>query len=289
MDYIGNVIRPPSEADSIILQVTVGCSYNKCTFCGAYKEVHFSIKARETILEDLKYASQYCKNIQRLFLADGDVLSLSMKRLRDLLGLIKLHLPWVSHVSCYSTARALSHKSERELDELKSLGIKRVYMGLESGSDHVLEMINKGTTAAQMIAAAEKLRKVKIFSSVTVLLGAGGVSHSQLHAVKSGEVLQQMAPNQIAALTLMILENTPLGHLVESGEFQLPSPDNILRELRTILLNLGETRCQFHSNHASSYLMLAGRLPKDKAKMLYYIDEALRGTISKTPEILRRL
>ncbi len=289
MDYIGNVIRPPSEADSIILQVTVGCSYNKCNFCGAYKDLPFTIKHRDVVVKDLKYAQQYCTNLNRLFLADGDVLTLSMKRLRDLFCLIKQHLPWVNHVSCYGTARAISHKTEKDLYELKSLGLKRVYMGLESGSDLILKNISKGTTATQMIEAAQKLRKIKIFSSVTVLLGIGGTAHSQLHAVETGKVLQKMVPNQIAVLTLMILENTPLAKLLDKGEFTLPSPRLILKELRDILLNLGETRCQFHTNHASSYLMLAGRLPKDKAKMLHYIDETLNGRVSTTPEIMRRL
>lgn len=289
MDYIGNIIRPPSEANSIILQVTVGCSYNKCTFCGAYKDLPFKIKNNSTVEKDLVYANQHCKHINRLFLADGDVLSLSMKRLKKLLSLIKEYLPWVNHISSYATAKALHHKSEPDLLELKSLGINRVYMGLESGSDEVLNKMNKGTTAIQMIEAAQKLKNAKIFSSVTVLLGLGGTVHSKLHAEQSGKVLQKMAPNQIAVLTLMILPNTPLANLLARGEFHLPSPRDILLELKDMLINLGDIRCQFHANHASSYLMLAGRLPKDKEKMLHYINEALCGRISTTPELLRRL
>lgn len=289
MDYVGNIIRPPSEADSIILQVTVGCSYNKCTFCGAYKDVSFQIKDSQTIIDDLLFASNHCHKQKRLFLADGDVFSLSSKRLRRLLLLIKAHLPWVNRISSYATARSIRHKTVDDLMELKSLGLNRVYTGLESGSDTVLKNINKGETAHSMIQAAQKLRAAQLFFSTTVLLGIGGDKLSIEHAIQTGKVLQEMSPNQVAVLTLMVLDNTPLAQQLNNGGFHLPSPRNILRELKELVSSLGDIRCQFHANHASSYLMLAGRLPKDKAEFMYYIEEAINGEIATTPEFLRRL
>jgi hypothetical protein len=156
MEYVGHVIRPPSEADSIILQVTVGCSYNKCTFCGAYKDISFTIKDEATIIQDLQFAGQYCRRQHRVFLADGDVLILSQKRLIRLFQLIHHYLPWISRISLYGNARAIRSKSHENLQELKALGLDRVYMGLESGCNEILQSIRKGESAETMIAAATK-------------------------------------------------------------------------------------------------------------------------------------
>lgn len=289
MNYIGNIIRPPSEADSIILQVTVGCSHNKCTFCGAYKDVSFSIKDREQVREDLAFAQKYCGLQNRVFLADGDVLTLPQARLVELFSMINKYLPWVNKISSYATARSIRSKSIADLCELKKRGLGRVYLGLESGSDNVLQTVCKGSTAEDMISAAEKLRSAQLFFSVTVLLGLGGEAMSTEHATATGKVLERMAPHQIAVLTLMVLENTPLWSEMESGNFTLPSPHTMLKELAQILEQLGNIRCQFHANHASSYLPLSGRLPKDKPALIQCINEALNGTIPITPEFHRRL
>lgn len=289
MQYVGNVIRPPSEANSIILQVTVGCSYNKCTFCGAYKDICFSVKSFDTVQEDLEFAARHCKHQRRLFLADGDVLILSQKKLIALLDAIRATLPWINRISLYGNARAVRQKTVEDLVELKDKGLDRVYLGLESGSDLILRSVKKGETAQTMIDAAKKVKEAGLFLSVTALLGLGGVLHSKTHSQETGRVLRRMSPNQIALLTLMPLDNTPLGNEVKNSLFTLPDPEEILLELDNILKEIKEVRCQFHANHASTYLPLAGRLPKDWQMFRQIIAEARSGAIQLTPEHRRAL
>jgi len=289
MDYVGNIIRPPSEADSIILQVTVGCSHNKCTFCKAYKGEVFQVKDRDTITQDLSFAQKHFPEKRRIFLADGDVLSLPANKLRSIFKLIRKRLPLVTRIACYGTARGLLGKSVAELLELKALGLNRVYLGLESGSDSILKMINKGSTVRQSIEVVTKLHKAKLFTSVMVLLGLGGTELSLQHAEQTGKVLARMSPNQIAVLTLMVLQGTPLASEIDKGKFQLPSPAQLLLELKIIIEQLENTRCQFHANHASSYLGLSGRLPQDSGRMINQIDMALQGKTPITPDSQRCL
>lgn len=289
MQYTGNIIRPPSEADSIILQVTVGCSHNKCTFCGVYKEVDFALKSQEQLEEDLEFAAQHCVNQKRLFLADGDALILPQKKLLHLLSRIRHTLPWIRRVSLYANARAVRSKSPAQLAELKAHGLDRVYFGLESGDDEVLQAVQKGESATSMIEAGIKVRKAGLFLSVTALLGLAGIAGSTRHATETGRVLQMIQPNQIAVLTLIPLPNTLLGKLVESGQFVLPQPKEMLQELRLILQQLSGIRCQFHANHASTYLPLAGRLPKDRSRLLETVEMALSGKIATVEEYRRAL
>ncbi len=289
MNYVGNVIRPPSEANAIILQVTVGCSYNKCTFCGAYKDIPFQIKPQDIIEADLEFAGEHCRRQKRLFLADGDVLILSQKKLVRLFGMIHRALPWVTRISLYGNARSIRNKSMDEMLELRTMGLDRVYMGLESGCDKVLQYVKKGENAATMTAAGRKIRDAGIFLSVTILLGLGKVSLSSEHAIATADVLNKMEPHQIAALTLMPLNNTELGEEVASGKFILPPPERILQELHQLISNLKNIKCQFHANHASSYLPLAGRLPRDKEKLLAAIEMALNGITPLIPDYRRSL
>jgi len=289
MDYVGNVIRPPSEANSIILQVTVGCSHNKCTFCGAYKDTAFQLKDQDIIEADIEFAKKYCRHQKRLFLADGDVLILSQRRLTQLFGKIRENLPWVTKISLYGNAKAIRNKSTNQLEELKSMGLDRIYMGLESGCDKVLANVKKRETAKSMVAAAKKIRGTGIFLSVTTLLGLGGISMSSQHAIETAEVLNEMMPNQIAALTLMPLRNTELGKEVAAGTFILPSPSEILQELHLLISHLKNIKCQFHANHASSYLPIAGRLPRDKNAFLSSIEIALKGDTPLVPDYRRAL
>ena len=289
MNYEGNIIRPPSEANSIILQVSVGCSHNKCTFCGAYKGVRFRIKDAATLDEDIEFAARYCKNQRRVFLADGDALVIPTDRLANIFTSIKQNLPWVNRISLYANARSVLRKSVQELKEFKSLGLDRVYMGLESGHDHILKQIKKGVSASQMIEAAGMVRNAGLFLSVTVLLGVAGFDKSVIHARETGLVLTQMKPNQIAALTLMLLENTPLYADAASGLFQLPEQKMLLTELQILLENITLERVQFQANHASNYLPLSGRLPKDKELMLQSIEDALAGRQNLKQEYQRAL
>ena len=289
MHYEGNVIRPPSEADSIILQITVGCSHNKCTFCGAYKDELFRLKADEVINADLAFAGQYCRRQNKVFLADGDVLVLPQKKLVALMNRIRVTLPWVNRISLYGNAKSILMKSRDDLLELKKLGLHRVYMGLESGCDLVLDKICKGIYADKMIEAARKIRQAGIFLSVTALLGIGGVEHSYDHARDTGIVLSKMEPNQIGVLTLMILPNTPLYEDCRSGRFTLPTARQLLLELRSMVECLELTRTQFQTNHASNYLPINARLNRDKKDILALLDKALLGEIFLKPEHLRVL
>lgn len=289
MLYEGNIIRPPSEADSIILQVTVGCSHNRCTFCGAYRGVRFKMKEEDAVVQDITWASRVCTRLHSVFLADGDALVMPMDRLVRILMEIEQKLPWVRRVGIYANARSILRRSVTDLAELKKLGLRRIYTGLESGHDPILEKVCKGATAADMIIAADRVRDAKIFHSVTALLGIGGSELSRVHAEATGRILSRMAPNQIAVLALMVLENTPLASDVAGGIFQLPSPKGLLEELHTMLEHIHCDRVQFHANHASNYLPLSGRLQHDKASLLAMIDQAMAGERALRPESMRAL
>jgi radical SAM superfamily enzyme YgiQ (UPF0313 family) len=289
MHYEGNVIRPPSEANSIILQVTVGCSHNKCTFCGTYKDVRFRLKEEELVAEDLAFAARYCRRQNRVFLADGDVLSLPQHRLLALFAMVRSHLPWVRRISLYGNERSIRGKSERDLQELKAAGLDRVYMGLESGHDPTLAAIRKGADSEALIRAGRKVRAAGLFLSVTVLLGIAGAEDSQVHAAATGRALTAMAPSQIGVLSLMLLPNTELYREAAAGRFELPDSYGLLQELRTMISHIELDRVQLQSNHASNYLALDCRLSRDKEKVLSRINQALDGKIRLKEEHLRAL
>ena len=289
MDYDGDIIRPPSEADSIIIQVTVGCSHNRCTFCGAYKSKRFRFRTDEEIEQNIDFAARFCGRQKRVFLADGDALILPQQRLVELFTRIRDRLPRVRRISLYGNGRAIRSKSEQELHELKKLGLDRVYLGLESGDDAVLSAVDKGESAASMLAAARSVQAAGLFLSVTVLLGLAGVKGSLRHARHTGELLSRMAPRQIAALMFMPIPGTTLGDQVLAGVVQLPDRQGLLRELRELLTHTRCERVQFMANHASNLLPLSGRLGRDREKMIKMIDLALAGDIQLRPEYLRAL
>jgi radical SAM superfamily enzyme YgiQ (UPF0313 family) len=289
MNYEGNIIRPPSEADSIILQVTVGCSHNRCTFCGAYKDVRFRIKEEHILDTDLDFAAQYCHRQSRVFLADGDALILPHERLLGIVEKIRARLPQVRRISTYGNAKAIRSKTPEQLRTLKALGLDRIYMGLESGHDDVLFRIGKKETAQSMIAAARRVSDAGIFLSVTVLLGIGGMELSAQHAEATAEALNRMAPRQIAALTLMPLAGTPLAEQIQAGTFRPCDSSVILQELRILVRAIALDHVQFHANHASNYLPIAGRLQKDRPAILAAIDQALADDTHLLPERMRSL
>jgi radical SAM superfamily enzyme YgiQ (UPF0313 family) len=289
VNYEGNIIRPPSEANSIILQVSVGCSHNKCTFCGAYKGVHFHIKDAATINDDIAFAARYCKTQNRVFLADGDALIIPTARLIKIFSSIREQLPWVNRISLYGNTKSILRKTRNELKRLKELGLNRVYMGLESGHEPTLEKIRKGVSTEQMIAAAEMVRETGLFLSVTVLLGIAGWSQSADHARETGLVLSRMKPHQIATLTLMLLKNTPLYEDARSGSFQLPDQRMLLKELKILVESINLERVQFQTNHASNYLPISGRLPRDSKKILKIIEDGLNGRLTLKGEHQRAL
>ncbi len=289
MHYEGDIIRPPSEADAIILQITTGCSHNRCTFCGVYRKKKFSIKDLQIIDEDIAFAKAYCKRQSKVFLADGDALITPQPHLVAILTKIKDHLPWVNKVALYANGKSVRKKGVEELKQLKELGLTRIYLGVESGDPEVLQEIDKGETPESLVEAGQMLKDAGIFYSVTILLGITDRLKSKQHCINTAKLMQKMKPNQVAALTYMPLENTPLGQRVKSGDFKLYTAEEILIELRTILFEMKECKTQFYANHASNYLPLAGRLPNKRDTLITLIDSALSGTQSLIPEHLRAL
>ncbi|MCG6930800.1 MAG: radical SAM protein [Desulfofustis sp.] len=289
MHYQGNIFRPPSEANSILLQVTTGCSHNTCTFCGMYKQSRFTIKDDATIMADIEFAAHHCRRQHRLFLCDGDALILPQKRLLPILEAIRGKLPWVTRVGTYANARSIALKTVGELEQLRDLGLKIAYMGLESGDDEVLTSINKGSESARIIEMAKKLRAAGIKLSITVILGIAGIEGSHRHAEQSGRALTEIDPEYVGALSLMLVPETELYRRWEQGRFVLPGPREMLSELQIMIRHTDLTRGLFHANHASNYLPIKARLPKDKAATLALIDRALAGEIDLRPEYLRGL
>ncbi len=289
MHYEGTIIRPPSEANSILIQVTVGCSRNKCTFCGTYRGERFRIKPDHIIMEDIAFAANYCKRQRRVFLCDGDALIIPQKRILKILQEIETRLPWVTRVGIYANAKSLKMKPLDELNILREHGLGIVYMGLETGDDLTLKKINKGARAQDFIAMGKKAKAAGFKLSLTVILGIAGRERSQVHARETGRVLSDIDPDYVGALSLMLIPGTPLFEDYEAGNFALLEPEEMLAELRTMIANTNLSKGLFHANHASNYLPIRARLPKDKAAVIDLIDRALAGKIALKPEYLRAL
>jgi radical SAM superfamily enzyme YgiQ (UPF0313 family) len=284
MKYEGMIFRPPSEADSLIVQVTVGCSYSRCTFCAAYQGKIFRIKSFEEVKEDIDEASDYASRIQRVFLADGNALAIPQRELVRILNYLKAKLKRLERVGVYANARDILQKDIEELKALKGAGLGIIYLGLESGNREVLKRIRKNATVDQLIRAARRVKESGILLSVTVILGIGGVENSQAHAEDTGKVLSEMDPDFVGALSLMVVPGTEIEREIETGKLVLPTPFGMIQELETMIENFECTRCFFASNHASNYLPLRVRMPEDKEDALRRIREVLR---RKDPALLR--
>jgi len=289
MHYEGMIIRPPSEANSILLQVTVGCSHNKCTFCGTFAGQRFKIKSDDIIDQDIQFAKEYCQRQRRVFLCDGDALIIPQKRLLKILKKIETNLPWVTRVGVYANTKSIQMKTSEELAELHGHGLSIAYMGLESGDDQTLKAVRKGATAEKMIAMGKKIREVGIKLSITVLLGLAGRERSMIHAQETGNVLSAIDPEYVGALSLMLIPGTPLSDDHEKGIFPLLEPDEMLKELRHMIAHTHLSRGLFHANHASNYLPIKARMPRDKERTIQQIDQALAGSIALKPEWMRAL
>ena len=289
MHYEGTIIRPPSEANSILLQVTVGCSRNKCTFCGTYQGERFRIKSDDIIMADIAFAAAHCRRQRRVFLCDGDALIIPQGRLLTILEAIGGQLPWVTRVGAYANAKSLDLKSDEELAELRRRGLGILYMGLETGDDDTLRRIRKGADAETMIRMGRKAKKAGFKLSLTVLLGIAGRERSEIHARETGRVLSAIDPDFVGALTLMLIPGTPLHAEHRSGRFPLIEPAEMLAELREMIAATHLTQGMFHANHASNYLPIKARMPKDKEATLDLIDQALAGKVRLKPEQYRAL
>jgi len=289
MHYEGMCIRPPSEANSILLQATVGCSHNKCAFCGTYKDKRFRIKDNDIILSDILFASRYMRGIKRLFIMDGDALIIPYRRLTWILDTIKEHLPWVTRVGVYANTKGIKMKSQEELVHLKEMGLGIIYMGIETGDDQTLQAIRKGADAQKIIDMGKKVKEAGITLSVTVLLGIAGKERSLIHAKATGGLLSAIDPDYVGALTLMIMPGTTLANDLSSGQFELPDNAGLLMELREMIASTHLSRGLFFSNHASNYLPVKVRYPEGKEQALQLIDMAIQGKVSLRPEWMRAL
>jgi radical SAM superfamily enzyme YgiQ (UPF0313 family) len=290
MKYEGVIIRPPSEAGSLLLQVTVGCSHNKCTFCPTYKGERFRIKSFEEIEEDILEASGYGA-IRRVFICDGDALIIPQKKLLPIIESIKQNIKSVERIGTYANAKSILRKTPEELKELKDAGISIAYLGVETGNEELLEKIRKGATYEELVEGGRKIKDAGITLSVTVLLGIGGIEKSEAHAVDTARILTDIDPDYVGALTVMIVPGTQLHDEQMSGEFQLPDTFGFLEELRLMIEHSDFTDCFFTANHASNYLPITARMPGEKEKTLETIKRVInsrdRGRLK--PEYLRGL
>lgn len=291
MEYEGVVIRPPSEANSLILQVTIGCSHNKCIFCPAYKVKRFRIKSFNKIKEDIDEVCTYAQYYRRVFLADGDALIVPQPRLLEILNYLIYKFPKLQRIGIYGNAKSILRKSVDELRELKKNKLGIIYLGIESGDEDTLKNVHKGITYEKMVEAAKRVKASGIKLSVTVLLGVAGVMRSTIHAEATAKILTEIQPDYVGALTLMIIPEAPLYKMVKEGIFTLPSPFGLLQELRIMIAESDLHNCLFFSNHASNYLPIRARLPKDKDSSLKLIDEVLASGDESLlkPEYLRAL
>ena len=291
MRYFGTVIRPPSEAESYILQVTYGCSHNKCTFCPTYIDKPFRICPVSEVMEDMEMAHNLMPQTRRVFLADGNAMVLSNQKLMPILDALNSAFPELQRIGIYANATDILRKTDQELKELCARRISIIYIGLESGSNKVLARVNKGATAEETIDAVKKAQNAGFKVSVIGLLGLGGTDLWKEHAVATGKAVSAINPLYFSMLTLMVVPGTELHKQWEEGNFVLPDPLDMLREMRVVIENINvSSGCIFRTNHASNYLPLAGRLPNDKGSLLNTIDQALtKGESSLRPEFLRGL
>lgn len=275
IQYIEPVFRPPSEAQSLILPVTNGCSWNKCTFCEMYTapQKKFAVRDENQVLDEIKGVSEQLI-IQRVFLADGDALALSTRRLLTILQAIQEHLPTVRRVTSYCLPSNLKNKSVNELQELADAGLTMVYVGAESGDDEVLQKVNKGETYASTLSALTKLGEAGIKRSVMILNGLGGRALSAQHADQSAALMNEAQPEFLSTLVVSF----PLGDArfkQRFAEFELLDQQDLFIELQRLISQLELKNTVFRSDHASNYLPLKGTLGADKQRFLAQLQQAI--------------
>lgn len=289
MRYEGSLYRPPSEAYSLIVQATIGCTHNGCTFCSMYKDKVFRVRGTDEIIEDLKIGREKYGYVDRIFIADGDALAIDNKELEKILKYIKENFAECERVGIYGSPKAILSKSHGQLMRLKDLGLGIVYLGVETGSANILKKINKGVSRREMVLAGKKIVNVGIKLSITLISGIGGKENSYEHATESAKIINEINPDYVGLLTLMVQEGTPLYEDVRSGEFELLSPKEVLFETREMVENIDVENCVFRSNHASNYVSLKGTLPKDKKIILEQIDAGLKMSGLEDKDLYRRL
>lgn len=288
-EYDYPLYRPPSEAYSLIIQATLGCSHNKCTFCNMYKNKKFRIKPLEQIKQEIDFFRMYIKKAERIFIADGDALIIPMKILKEIFLYIKEKFPEVKKISLYGSPKSILLKKEEELQELKTLGLELIYLGVESGNDKILEKIKKGATKEEILKAGRKIKNAMLSLSVTVIAGLGGKENSKEHSIDTAKLISEINPDYLGVLTLMLEDGTELLEEYKKGNFNILSNVEILEEIKLMVENINVKRdCIFRSNHASNYISLKGTLPYEKENIINSINYALKNNEMKD-DYLRRL
>jgi len=289
MIYDEPLFRPPSEAYSLIFQATIGCSHNKCSFCGMYKSKKFRIRSKSDVFRDLEEMAARYNKARRIFLADGDALVLKTRDLKDILQKIRELFPCCERVGIYATPGDILRKSPEDLTSLKEHGLGIVYLGVESGSDKILKAVDKGADSKEIIEAGKRIVSSGIKLSVTLISGLGGKDGWEEHARESARVINEINPDYLGLLTLLIEPGTRMHDLVQEDTFKLLSAEEVALETQLLIRNLELRNCIFRSNHASNYFSLEGTLPHDKSKLLKQLDNVLNNIKDYSGEYFRRL
>lgn len=282
--YTNPLYRPPSEAYSLIIQVTEGCSHNKCRFCSMYKGKQFRVRTNDELKEHIKWLKSYNKDPNRIFLADGNVLCLSTDKLIDLLQTVKEEFPTVERISSYSGPLDLLRKTDEELKEIREAGLELLYMGVESGSDAVLKHMNKGVNQEQMIEAGQKAIKAGFKLSCMIISGLGGTELLEEHALESAKVISAINPHYFSLLRLVVEDSLELADDIQKGKFHLATPLQIVDETITLLENINLTDCTFRANHVSNHVNLAGNLNQDRDSLIHNLKK-YKNSSSFTPRM----
>lgn len=279
MRYEGSIYRPPSEAHSLLIQATIGCAHNQCTFCSMFRDKKFRVRPLEDVLEDLETARKTYRVVDKIFLCDGDALCLSTSTLLTILDRIRRLFPECQRVSVYGSPQDVIRKTPEDLKLLHDAGMEMIYIGAESGNPEVLRRICKGATREEITLAVQKIEEAGIMASVTFISGLGGRELWERHAIDTGSMISEMEPSYVGLLTLMTEPSAPLYRDIHEGRFQLLSGEEVLVETLLMLQNINVTKtCVFRSNHASNYLSLKGDLPRDKEKMIDQLQAAMKNT-----------
>jgi radical SAM superfamily enzyme YgiQ (UPF0313 family) len=290
MHYEQPVFRPPSEADAFILQATIGCSWNACTYCDMYRAKRYRLRELGETLADIRRARAiHGDGVAKVFVADGDALAMDLHHWEAILEACAESFPRLRRVSAYATAINLLDKSTEDLRRLRELGLALLYIGPESGDDMTLRRIAKGTTAADHVEAARRAHEAGIKLSTIFLLGAGGLERSAEHALGSARLATAMDPRFVSLLTLTVIPGTPIAKLEAAGRFTLPPIPDLLREARTFIAEARPRDAILRTNHASNSLPLSGRIPRDRMRLLQLVDAALEGRIPLRPDWARGL
>ena len=285
MRYEGQIYRPFSEASSYLLQCTVGCSHNKCTFCGMYKEKKYRVRSLREIEEDIRMAKEEFGDCEKVFLCDGDAIDIETGMLLEIINTLYRTFPSLRHVGTYVGPRSTLAKSMGELNALRDAGLTKGYLGVETGDDELLSKIKKGVTREEMLRAGQNLLTAGINLSVMVLLGIGGRGEaSRRHALETAKICNEISPQYLAALTVTPVPGTTLYRELREGKFELPDPFETLEEMKLMLEHITVDNLKFVGTHVSNYLPITGTLQVDKEKMIALLDYVLK---SRDPKMIR--